>query len=488
MIQCLLGRDGFRKGSDLYFLRHDGQAVTCDDFVKAMEDANGQDLTQFRRWYSQAGTPVVTATTEYLAEQKQFALTLKQNTAPTPGQPNKLPLHIPVAIGLLGANGKDIALTLQDGTRLDAHQAVIELTEAEQTFIFTGVDAKPVVSLFRGFSAPIKLTFQQSREELAFLMSNDRDGFNRWNASQRLTISVISDLMLAFKSNAQGSVDHALIDSFRSLLTDESLDKAMVAKMLELPTEQFLAELFPKPVDVDGIHHSREALKYALASNLRGELSSVLERCPMEPEYQYNVDAVAQRSLRNVCLSYLTALDDNAIAEQCLAQYHQATNMTDQLAALRALVHSDSHEKKAVIADFYEQWSQEALVVDQWFMVQATSPQSDTLSQVRALMAHPAFEITNPNKIRALIGAFCNNNPINFHREDGSGYAFLADQIIALNKLNPQVASRLATILTRWANYDANRGALIQAQLTRIKAEPLSPDVYEVITKALNQI
>ena len=487
MIHRLLGKEGFRKGSDLYFGRHDGQAVTCDDFVKAMEEANNVDLTLFRRWYSQAGTPHLTVISEYLPEQQQFSITFEQTTLPTPGQPEKLPLHIPVAIGLLGANGEDLPLQLEDGSQLDAANPVLELTQAKQTFVFTGMAEQPVASVLRGFSAPVKLFYEQPRNELAFLMSNDSDGFNRWNAAQRLTVAVLCDLMQAYEQQQPLQASEQLLEAFRSLLTDESLDQAMVAKMLELPTEQFLAELLPKPVKVDAIHHAREGLKLSLAVGLRTELEQVMARCPLDAEYRYDVDSVARRSLRNTCLGYLMSIGDDAVTELCLQQYRSAGNMTDQLAALRGLVHSDRPEKQQVIADFYNQWQAEALVVDQWFMVQASSPQPDALSQVCSLMNHPAFEMTNPNKIRALIGAFCNNNPVNFHRADGGGYAFLADQIIELNKLNPQVASRMATIMTRWANYDKDRADLIKEQLKRIKTEKLSPDVYEVVTKALNQ-
>ena len=487
MIHRLLGKEGFRKGTDLYFERHDGQAVTCDDFVKAMEAANGVDLTLFRRWYSQAGTPHLTVTSAYDAQQQQFSLTFEQTTLPTPGQPEKRPLHIPVAVGLLGPAGQDLPLELSDGVILDPANPVLELKEATATFVFKGISEKPVASVLRGFSAPVKLFYDQPRDELAFLMAHDSDGFNRWNAAQRLTVSVLCDLMQAYEQQQPLAADQQLLNAFRLLLTDESLDQAMVAKMLELPTEQFLAELLPKPVKVDAIHHAREGLKRSLAVGLRSELEQVISRCPLESEYRYDMTSVARRSLRNTCLGYLMSIADDAATDLCVQQYHQASNMTDQLAALRALAHSDRSEKKQVIADFYEQLQAEALVVDQWFMVQASSPQTDALDQVLELMQHPAFEMTNPNKIRALIGGFCNNNPVNFHREDGAGYGFLADQIITLNKLNPQVASRMATILTRWANYDKVRADLIKQELKRIKAEKLSPDVYEVVTKALNQ-
>ncbi len=475
MIHRLVGAEGFRKGSDLYFERHDGQAVTCDDFVKAMEDANGVDLGLFRRWYSQAGTPVVTATTEYLADTEQFKLTLEQSTPPTPGQPEKRPLHIPVALKLMASDGQEIPLRLVDGPILDAEDPVLPFTEAQQSFVFEQVSSAPVVSLLRGFSAPVRLNYEQTQEELLFLTQYDSDGFNRWSATQKLLIQALTQ-----------QVDvSVLIKAFKGILTDDTLDQAMVAKMLELPSEQYLAELWPKPVDVDGIHNARNRLKNQLAEGLFTEFSALYQRYEVGAGYEYTPAAVAQRSLANTCLGYLMALENDAVTEWCVNQYHNSTNMTECLAAFRSLVHSGRAEKDAIIADFYQRWSHEALVVDQWFSVQATAPQSDTLERVNNLMQHDAFEMTSPNKVRALIGAFCNGNAVNFHRKDGAGYVFLADQIIALNTINPQVASRMATIMTRWGNYDAERSLLMRQQLHRIHQEKLSPDVYEVISKSL---
>ena len=487
MLHRLLGAEKFRKGSDLYFQRHDGEAVTCDDFVRAMEDANGVDLALFRRWYSQAGTPELQVETEYRPASAEFALTLKQSTPPTPGQPRKQPLHIPVAIGLLGPQGQDLPLTLADGTGLDPATAVLELTEAEQTFVFTGVTSTPVASVLRGFSAPVRLVQAQSREQLAFLMSHDSDGFNRWDAAQRLTISVLQELMEQYRSQQTMTVDTQLVEAFRRLLSQRGLDQAMVARMLELPSQQYLAELLPRPGAVDAIHQARHSLRHSLAQALRSDLLQVVQEYPPQPQYEFTPAAVGQRSLRNLCLSYLMVLEDDDVTELCLRQFRQASNMSDQLPAFRALVHSGRPEKAEVITAFYQQWQDEALVVDQWFMVQATSPRPEALEEVQSLMRHPAFELTSPNKIRALIGAFCNNNPVNFHRIDGAGYRFLADQIITLNRLNPQVAARMATIMTRWANYDQTRAQAIKQELQRIKSESLSPDVYEVVNKALNQ-
>lgn len=484
MIHRLVGADGFRKGTDLYFERHDGQAVTCDDFVRAMEDANGIDLTQFKRWYSQAGTPRVSVRGDYDAATQTYTLQVAQTTPATPGQSEKQPVVIPLALGLLDSNGRDLALQLQnDNGRLQ--DGVVAITAANETLVFTGVQEKPVPSLLRGFSAPVKLDYPYSREELAFLMSHDSDGFNRWDAGQQLSVQILCDGIAAFNAGKPIEADPLLLGAFRRLLEDTSLDQAMVARMFELPSELYLAEILPRPIDVDGIHHAREQLKRSVARGLRSQLLETYERTRVTGPYRYADADVAQRALHNVCLGYLLTLEDDTVTQLCLKQYENANNMTEQLAAFRALVHSNRSEKDQVIADFYQRWQREALVVDQWFTAQATAPQADTLDRVEALLQHVAFEITNPNKVRALIGSFCNANPVNFHRADGEGYRFLADRIIQLNALNPQIASRMSTLLTRWRNYDDQRATRIREQLQRIRKESLSPDVYEVITKAL---
>jgi aminopeptidase N len=483
MIHQIVGKDGFRKGTDLYFSRHDGQAVTCDDFVKAMEDVNGIDLSQFRRWYSQAGTPVLKVKGEYNAAAQTYTLHVNQTTPPTPGQAEKLPVHIPLALGLLDNKGNDMPLQLQGGAMVT--NGVVDILASSQQLVFAGVKEKPVPSLLRGFTAPVKLEYPYTREELAFLMSHDSDGFNRWDAGQQLAVQVLCDGIAAYDAGKPITADPLLLDAFKRLLQDISLDQAMVARLFELPSEQYLAEILPKPTNVDGIHHAREHIKRGLAMALQPLLQETWYRTRVEGPYRYADEDVARRSLHNVCLSYLMTLEDDDVTQLCLRQYHNATNMTEQLAALRTLVHSNRSEKQSVIDDFYQRWQREALVVDQWFTVQATAPQADTLNRVESLLQHPAFEITNPNKVRALVGSFCNGNPVNFHRADGEGYRFLADRIIQLNALNPQIASRMSTLMTRWRNYDEQRAAHIRAQLQRIKQEPLSPDVYEVVTKAL---
>lgn len=486
MIYNLLGPELFRKGSDLYFERHDGQAVTCDDFVAAMEDASGIDLAQFKLWYSQAGTPEITAGNHYDAEAQTYSLTLKQAIPKTPGQDSKQPMHIPVKVGLLDAQGQDMPLRLSSGEVAAGDSLVLNLRQSEQTFEFTGVKEKPVPSLLRGFSAPVKLYQTLSEDELAHLMANDSDGFNRWSAGQQLAVNVIQQVMSAQDEGRPPEVSERFISAIGSLLGDDSLDKAMVAQMLVLPSEAYLGEL-QQPIRVQAIHKAREAVKQVLAERLLAQFQSVYDQIPLTEQYEYTSLAVAQRALKNTCLAYLMTDPTAQAVDLCMQHYEQAGNMTDQLAAFRTLVHSTAAVKSDVINRFYLQWQKESLVVDQWFSVQASSPQKDALQQVEALLQHPAFELTNPNKVRALIGGFCNNNPINFHREDGKGYAFLADRIIELNAVNPQVASRLSGIMSRWRKYEPVLADQMQTQLKRIMAEPsLSPDVYEIVSKSLS--
>ena len=484
MIYNLLGPEQFRKGSDLYFSRHDGQAVTCDDFVAAMEEASGIDLTQFKLWYSQAGTPAIKASSQYDATAKTFALTLEQSIPKTPGQDHKEPMHIPVKVGLVGENGADLPLNLSTGESTNDGSLVLDLKAAKQTFEFVNVEQEPVPSLLRGFSAPVKLSQDLSVEQLVHLMAHDSDGFNRWSASQELAVNVISSVMVDLENDKEPAVHPGFVEAIGKLLTNDDLDKAMIARMLQLPTEAYLAEI-QQPVKVQLIHDARERVKQTLANELADQLLSTYDKIPLTDDYQFNSQAVAQRALKNTCLSYIMASQSADAVDLCMQHYERATNMTDQMAAFAAIVHSNAAVKSDVINRFYLQWQEEALVVDQWFSVQASSPQRDTLEQVHQLLKHPAFELTNPNKVRALIGAFCNNNPINFHREDGQGYEFLADRIIELNKVNPQIASRLCGIMSRWRKYEANLSDLMRQQLKRIMVEPLSTDVYEIASKSL---
>lgn len=485
MLANMTGPQGFRAGTDLYFDRHDGQAVTCDDFVNAIETANSIDLTQFRRWYSQAGTPRVTASGVYDPQEMRYTLTLEQMTPSTPGQPleSKLPLHIPVAMGLLGSAGQ--ALPLRVAGLVDGElNTVLPLRNARQQFVFEGVAEVPVPSLLRGFSAPVKLMLELDDAQLVLLMSHDSDGFNRWSASQQLTFNELVRFLTALENHQQVVLNPVLVDAFRRLLEDDSLDKAMVARMFELPSETYVAEQF-ETSDPQRIHLARESLRRQLAEALEATLWSVYHSIPVGGAYHYKDTEVAKRSLRNICLSYLMSLGSHQAYAASLLQYQSATHMTDQIAALRAVAHSDHPQRETVLNQFYQQWHHEALVVDQWFNVQATAPRSNILQELAHLRSHPAFEITSPNKVRALIGAFAMANSAGFHQENGAGYAFLAEQVIALNDINPQVAARMVVALTRWRRYSSPFREHMRSALQRVSEHSLSPDVFEQVNKSL---
>ncbi|MFP3979197.1 aminopeptidase N [Marinobacter sp. KMM 10035] len=485
MIHTLLGPDLFRKGSDLYFERHDGEAVTTDDFVKAMEDASGRDLAQFRLWYDQAGTPVLTVADDYDSERGVYSLKIQQAIPDTSGQTNKKPQHIPFALGLLGAEGE--ALPLRLGSTEDAASApterVLELTDASHTFEFHGLSQKPVPSLLRHFSAPVRLVYPWSREQLVFLMSHDPDGFNRWDAGQRLAVDVIQSLVA---SSGAGDVDPRLVDAYRALLADRALDQALVAKMLHLPSEAYLIELADSP-DVAAIHRTREQVLSHLATSLRDELVACYNRNLGGGEYEVTPESVARRSLKNTALAWLLMINDDTGRDLALQQLSEADNMTDRMGALRALVNSDyAAERSQALADFYEQFQSDPQVVEQWFSVQASSDRAGQLPQIQALLKHPAFDWKNPNKIRSVIGVFAGQNLAAFHNPDGSGYSFLAEQVCRLDDSNPQIAARLVAPLTRWKKFAPAYSALMRTALEQIrdKAE-LSADLYEVVHKSL---
>ncbi|MBN3561632.1 aminopeptidase N [Aliamphritea spongicola] len=480
MIHTLLGAEEFRKGSDLYFDRHDGQAVTTDDFVKAMEDASGRDLTQFRRWYSQAGTPVIEASGSYDAAAKRFSLTLRQSCPATPDMAEKQPFHIPVAVGLLTPQGQDYLLGNGATTQ------VLDFTEAEQVFHFDNIDAAPVPSLLRSFSAPVKLSYPYSREERMFLMQHDSDGFNRWDASQQLAVEIMQGLIEDHQAGKELQVPEQLITAYRTVLGDDSLDKAMVSKILTLPSQAYLSEL-AEVIDVEAIHAVRKFVRNSLANTLESLWQDVYQANLSDEAYSPDADSIARRSLKNLALAYLLATAKDEYLQFALRQYDAADNMTDQQASLTLVAHSEFTDAADELLDrFYAAWKDEALVVNQWLSVQASAPAEGALKRVEALLEHPAYDAKNPNKIRSLVGAFCGQNPVNFHHQDGSGYAFLADQIIMLNKQNPQIASRLLGPLTRWKKYAPARQQQMRAELERIKASgELSKDVFEVLTKSL---
>ncbi|MEH6389611.1 MAG: aminopeptidase N [Pseudomonas profundi] len=486
MLHTLLGDEGFRKGTDLYFERHDGQAVTCDDFVKALEDANTVDLTQFKRWYSQGGTPRLAARSAYDSAAGTFSLTFSQSCPPTPGQSDKAPFVIPVRMALLDAQGNELMLKLAGEQDSRGTETVLSVTETEQTFVFEGLTGEPLPSLLRNFSAPVKMHYPYSRDDRVFLAKHDPDGFNRWEAAQSLAVDVLQGLVEIHQAGRPLLLDQRLLDVYRSVLTNEALDPAMVAEIIRLPTESYLVEL-AEVADIDAIHHVREWVRFELANALNEEIWSVFKRLDDRAPYSPGAASVARRSLKNTLLGYLMQKGSAEALSACVRQFVEANNMTDRQAALSALMNSHHQEQKAAaLAEFAERWSAYPLVMDQWFGVQAASTLPGGLERVQGLMEHPAFTLRNPNKVRALIGSFAAQNLVNFHRQDGAGYRFLADQIIVLNELNPQIASRLLTPLTRWRKYDSTRQELMKTELSRILAQPdLSPDVYEVVSKSL---
>ncbi|UTW45998.1 aminopeptidase N [bacterium SCSIO 12696] len=488
MYHTLLGPEKFREATDLYFERHDGEAATIDDFAQCMAQVSGRDLTQFKRWYSQAGTPRVDVTGHYDAEAQTYRLEFTQSCPATPEATEKAPFLIPVRVGLVGEQG-DLPLKLQGVEQTEnTTELVLEITEREQSVVFERVAEPPTPSLLRDFSAPIKLDFPHSRDDLTFLMSRDSDGFNRWDACQKLATDILEELVQAQLDGQPMVLDGRLVEACRTVLTDTTLDPAMVALMLKLPSEAYLAEE-ADVIYVDEIHAAREFVRQQLANQLSDEFRAAYHNNQVEDAYQPSAEQIAKRSLKNTALGYLMLADDTAV-ELARRQYDLATNMTDRSAALSLLVGSDNAAAKQqageLIPAFYNQWQHEALVVNQWFAIQAMAPQAGGVERVQALMQHPAFDLKNPNKVRSLIGAFCANNHSQFHRTDGSGYQLLADAIIELDSLNPQIAARLMSPLSKWQKQIPQRQQLMREQLARIMAvEGLSKDVYEVVSKSL---
>jgi len=448
MQHALLGEEKFQAAMRLYFERHDGQAVTCDDFVAAMQDASGVDLSQFKRWYDVAGTPVLDCTGRYDAGRRTFTLTVRQSMDP--------PFHIPFAV------------------KVGRHERVLSVTKPEESFVFDGLDAKPVPSLLRGFSAPINVHYPYSDSELLHLLAHDDDAFNRWEAGQRLAC----DLIL----KAAGHPSDAFIDAVRTLLRDR--DPAFIAEVLALPSEAYLAEQL-EVVDPDALHDARNTLRRSLAQALKPELLAAYKAGTVPGPYSPDAVSAGKRALRNAALGLLMELETGDVIALCDEQYTRADNMTDAFAALVCLANSGAAQREGALESFYDRWRNEALVVDKWFAVQSASRRPDTLERVRALMDHPAFDIKVPNKVYALLFAF-SGNQVRFHAADGAGYAFLADQVLALDRFNPQVGARLARGFDRWKKFDAGRQAHARAQLERIRdAEGLSRDLAEIVTKAL---
>jgi len=484
-MRTILGYEGFRKGTDLYFSRHDGQAVTTDDFVKAMEDVNSADLSQFKLWYSQAGTPELHISRSYDQKAGTYTLTFKQTCPPTPGQPVKKPLHIPVALGLLGKDGKEIVLNrLISSSGECAGTSILELNEAEETFVFTGIPEQPVPSVLRGFSAPVKVMLDLTDEERLFLMANDPDEFNRWDAGQQLAVKLILKLIRDSQEGKALTLDESFIGAFRKTLESAMQDRSFQAFALALPAETYLAD-FMEVIDPAAIHEARRFVQKTLAEKLKQSFLSVYRANQVTGPYRPDQESIGRRSLKNTCLTYLMELNEPDVRKLCMDQYLTAGNMTDVITSLANIANTDCTERPGALASFYEKWKDDPLVMDKWLSIQAMSRLPNTLETVKALLNHPAFNIKNPNKVRSLIGAF-SMNTVRFHDTDGAGYAFLGDQVITVNAMNPQIAARLASAFTMWKRYDEKRKGLMKAQLERILAVPkLSKDVHEIVSKSL---
>ncbi len=486
MLHTLIGEESFQAGMRLYFERHDGTAVTCDDFVRAMADASGRDLGQFVRWYEQAGTPELKVTRSYDPSRQALTLEVSQSTPATPGQPEKLPFHLPLRLGLVGADGTAQPLQLEGENEPQGTDRVLELTEASHSFTFLGLDAEPVPSLLRGFSAPVKLDAGYDDDELAHLMAHDSDAFTRWDAGQRLAGNVL--LTLAGDHAAgrpAGALDARLVAAFAASLDRAPEDPAFAARALSLPSSGYLGQQMAV-IDVEGLRHAQDRTRRELGTSLRERWFAAYRAHSDEGPFSLATAAMGRRSLKNLALAYLGHSGDADGRKLAQAQYAHADNMTDSLAALRVLAETDLPDRAAALASFYERWQHEPLVVNKWFALQAMIEDDAAVERVEGLLAHPAFTWTNPNRVRAVLGVFAAANLQGFHRRDGAGYRLLADKVLALDGRNPQVAARMLGALGRWRRFDQGRQVLMRGELERVVAVAgLSRDAYEIASKSL---
>jgi len=482
MVQTLIGREKFRAGMDLYFARHDGEAATVEQFIQCFADTSGRDMTQFMRWYSQAGTPEVAVAGRYDAARNTYTLEAKQSMPPTPGQPVKAPMVIPLALGLVGKDGHDLPLVSQSD-RI-AH-GVLVLNEVAVTVEFTGIAERPVLSINRGFSAPIKLNSDIDAGDLTFLAAHDSDAFNRWQALQTISMRLLFDNVAALRAEKPPRTDKKLIAALAATLDDAKLEPAFMALALVPPGEGDVAREIGRDIDPDAVFNARRALRANIGDRLGRALIDIYERMTVSGPYSPDATSAGRRALRNVALDLLATTGAQDAIARAARQYDGADNMTDRMAALATLCLHGGPERAQALADFYARYAANALVIDKWFSLQATIPRADTLDQVRTLTAHSAFSFANPNRVRALIGAFA-ANPTQFNRADGAGYDFLADNVLALDPKNPQLAARLATAFRTWRTLEQGRRAKAQAALERIKAAPrLSRDLADIVERAL---
>ena len=484
MVQTLVGQEKFRVGMDLYFARHDGEAATVEQFIQCFADASGRDLTQFMRWYSQAGTPEVTVSGKFDAGRKTYVVECKQAVPPTPGQTVKEPMVIPLSLGLVGRNGHDLPLKLSTGEPME--RDVVVLNKPVARFEFVNIDEDPVISINRGFSAPIKLITDLAARDLAFLAAHDADPFNRWQALQTISTRLLIDNVAALRSGRPTRSDDQLMLALAAILGDTALEPAFVALALVPPGEGDIAREIGRDIDPDAIFRARAGLRAAIGQQLGPALTTLYDRMALSGDYSPDAQSAGRRALRNVAIDLLAATAKPAVIARVCRQYETANNMTDRMAALVTLSLHEVPEREYALADFYARYASDALVVDKWFSLQATIPQPNTLENVRRLTAHPAFSPANPNRVRALIGSFAQGNTTQFNRADGLGYDFVADTVLALDQKNPQISARLATAFRSWRMLEAGRQMKAEAALTRIKGTPgLSRDLSDIVERAL---
>jgi aminopeptidase N len=483
MLSVLVGRAGFRRGMDLYFARHDGHAATVEDFIACFADANRTDLSQFMRWYAQAGTPELAVTATFDRRAKTLRLDVAQTVPPTPGQPVKEPMTIPLAVGLVGADGRDLALVREDGAPVE--RGVVTIARPAESFIFTGIAERPALSLNRGFAAPIKVSANAAADDLKFLAAHDPDPFNRWQAVQSLATALL--VAAAGGRGGKAPADAGFLDALAAILADPALEPAFVAQAITLPSEADVARDIGRDVDPDAVFRARSALRVRVGARLGEALRAMHRRMSDNAPYSPGAASAGRRALKNACLDLIAADGGDAGVTLAARQYAAADNMTDRLAALTTLSLHDRPERAAALDDFYRRYASDPLVIDKWFALQAAIPEPATLARVRKLTAHPAFSFANPNRLRALIGAFAQSNQTQFNRPDGLGYDFLADQVLALDGKNPQVAARLLAAFKSWRALESSRRARAEATLRRVAAANLSRDTADIARRALGE-
>jgi aminopeptidase N len=484
MVRTMLGHEKFRAGMDLYFERHDGEAATVEQFIQCFVDVSNHDLSQFMRWYSQAGTPEVTVHGHFDAVRKTYSLDCKQAVPPTPGQPVKEPMVIPLSLGLVGKDGRDVPLKLSTGEPIN--EGIVVLAKEAALFELVDVDARPVLSINREFSAPIKIVSNLDSDDLAFLAAHDSDPFNRWQALQTISMRLLVDNVKALRTGGSMRGDDNLMVALASILNDATLEPAFVALALVPPSEADAAREIGRDIDPDTIFHARSALRTAIGERLGPLLTTLYDRLDLAGGFSPDAESAGRRALRNVTVDLLAATGKSTNIARAYRQYTTADNMTDRMAALSTLSLHDVPERQHTLDDFYARYASDALVVDKWFSLQATIPVARTLETVRSLTSHPAFSLANPNRVRALIGAFAQGNATQFNRADGAGYDFIADTVLALDPKNPQISARLATAFRTWRMLESGRRAKAEAALTRIKMTPgLSRDLTDIVERAL---